>query len=222
VFELLKQIFQSISDVQGLIAWGGTLLVCAIVFVETGLFFGFFLPGDSLLVSAGVFAATGHLRVWALLMLVSLCAVLGDQAGYWIGWNAGQALYRRPDSRFFKKRRLDRAHEFYEKHGVKAILLARFVPIIRTFCPPVAGAARMSYRRYLAFDILGGFFWVNSMVLLGYFLGRSIPNIQRRIHWVIAVVVFLSILPGILGVVRGWRKPRPKAATLPAIQPEQE
>jgi len=222
VFELLKQIFQTITDVQGLIAWGGTLLVCAIVFVETGLFFGFFLPGDSLLVSAGVFAATGHLQMWALLILVSLCAVAGDQVGYWIGWNAGQALYRRPDSRFFKKRHLDRAHDFYEKHGAKAILLARFVPIIRTFCPPVAGAARMSYRRYLTVDILGGFFWVNSMVLLGYFLGRSIPDIQRRIHWVIAVVVFLSILPGILGVLRGRRKPQPKAAPLPAVRREQE
>lgn len=222
MLESLKEAFRFLTDVQELITWGGTLLVCVIVFVETGLFFGFFLPGDSLLVSAGVFAAAGYLHVAALLTLVSLCAVAGDQLGYWIGWKAGQALYRRADSLFFRKRRLDRAHDFYEKHGAKAIILARFMPIVRTFCPPVAGAARMNYRRYLTFDILGGFFWVNSMVLLGYFLGRSVPDIQRRIHWVIAVVVFLSILPGIVGALRARRRARSKTTSLPAVQPEQE
>ena len=223
MLESLRQLFQFVYDVQGLIHWGGTLLVCTIVFIETGFFVGFFLPGDSLLVTAGVFAATGHLRLTALLTLVSLCAIVGDQMGYWIGRRAGEALYRREDSLLFKKRHLERAHDFYEKYGGKTVILARFVPIIRTFCPPVAGAARMSYTRYLAYDIFGGFFWVGTLVLGGYFLGSAVPNINQRIHWVIAVVVFLSLLPGIIGAlrVRSQRAPKP-APPVPDVQPEQD
>jgi len=224
MFQSLKDLFRFLYDVQGLIQWGGTLLVCAIVFVETGLFVGFFLPGDSLLVTAGVFAAAGHLPLALLLVLVSLCAIAGDQLGYWIGRQAGQALYRREDSLLFKKRHLERAHRFYETYGGKTIVLARFVPIVRTFCPPVAGAAQMSYGRYLAYDVFGGFFWVGSMVLGGYFLGRIVgPNIlQQRIHWVIAVVVFLSLLPGIIGAQRARsRRARKPASSVPDVQPEQ-
>ncbi len=220
MLEGLKELFRTLYDVEGLIRWGGTLLVCAIVFVETGMFVGFFLPGDSLLVSAGVFAAAGHLNLAVLLALGSLCAVVGDQLGYFIGRRAGQALYRREDSLFFKKRHLERAHDFYEKHGPKTIILARFMPIVRTFCPPVAGAAQMKYTRYLAYDIFGGFFWVSSMVLVGFFLGSAVPNINQRIHWVIAVVVFLSILPGIIQAIRfKTKKPVPP---LPRVQPEKE
>src|ERR1700674_5924927 len=129
MFELIRSALNTIYDVQGLIQWGGTLLVCAIVFVETGMFVGFFLPGDSLLVTAGVFAAAGHLRVGMLLSFVTLCAIAGDQVGYFIGRKAGQNLYNRKDSRFFKKRHLESAHEFYEPNGRKTIILARFVPI---------------------------------------------------------------------------------------------
>ena len=223
MLESLKEIFRTLYDVQGLIQWGGTLLVCVIVFVETGLFVGFFLPGDSLLVSAGIFAAAGHLELWSLLTLVAACAVVGDQVGYWIGRKAGQALYRREDSLIFKKRHLEHAHEFYEKHGVAAIILARFVPIVRTFCPPVAGAARMDYGRYLFYDILGGILWVWSMVLLGFFLGRSVPDIDKRVHWVIVVVVFLSLLPVILGALKARKlKSRSAAESLGAVRPEQE
>lgn len=222
MFESLKHFFQFVYDVQGLIHWGGTLLVCAIVFTETGFFVGFFLPGDSLLVTAGIFAATGHLSLAALLTLVSLCAIVGDQVGYWIGRKAGQALYRREDSFLFRRRHLERAHDFYEEYGGKTVILARFVPIVRTFCPPVAGAARMSYARYLSYDVLGGFFWVGSMVLSGYFLGSAVPNIGQRIHWVIATVVFLSLLPGIIGALRARsRKPRKPAPSV-APQPEQD
>lgn len=197
MIDFLRHILERLYDVRGLIEWGGTLLVCIVVFVETGMFVGFFLPGDSLLVTAGVFAGAGHLNIAWLLSLVTLCAIAGDQVGYFIGWKAGQGLYRKQDSRFFKRRHLERAHEFYETYGGKTIIFARFIPIIRTFCPPVAGAARMNYRRYLLFDIFGGFCWVWSMILLGYSLGRTVPNIDKRIHWVILAVVIVSFMPAI-------------------------
>jgi membrane-associated protein len=198
----IQHLLHFLFNVKGLIEWGGTLLVCVIVFVETGFFVGFFLPGDSLLVTAGVFAASGQLHISELLLLVPLCAIVGDQIGYWIGRKAGQALYQREDSLIFRKRHLQRAHEFYEKYGGKTVILARFVPIIRTFCPPVAGAAEMSYGRYLAYDVAGGILWGGGMVLVGYSLARQIPNISENIHYVIAVVIFLSLLPPIIGVLR--------------------
>ena len=223
MFESFKQLFQFVYDVQGLIRWGGTLLVCIIVFVETGFFVGFFLPGDSLLVTAGIFAAAGHLSLAALLTAVSLCAIAGDQVGYWIGRKAGEALYRREDSLLFRKRHVERAHDFYEKYGGKTVILARFVPIIRTFCPPVAGAAKMSYTRYLSYDVFGGFFWVGTMVLGGYFLGSAVPNIGQRIHWVIAVVVFLSLLPAVIGTLRVRAQKSAKSIPpVPGVQPEQD
>jgi len=205
VLEFIRHLLHTLYDVEGLIRWGGTFLVCFIVFIETGFFVGFFLPGDSLLVTAGVFAGAGHLPIGTLLTLVTLCAITGDQLGYWIGRSAGNALYRREDSFFFRRSHLRRAHDFYEKYGGKTVILARFVPIIRTFCPPVAGAAQMSYTRYLTYDIFGGVFWVGSMILGGYLLGRSVPNINQRIHWDILVVVFLSILPAIIGARRARR-----------------
>ncbi len=213
----LNEILRRLYDVQGLIQWGGIALVCVIVFVETGLFVGFFLPGDSLLVTAGIVSAAGHLKLTWLLVLVSLCAIAGDQVGYLIGWKAGESLYKREDSRFFKKRHVERAHAFYEKYGGKTIVLARFVPIVRTFCPPVAGAARMSYPRYLTYDIFGGFFWVWSMVLVGYTLGSAVPNVDKQIHWVIAAVIFLSLLPAIIQSLRMRGK---TGAALPRPEPE--
>jgi membrane-associated protein len=200
--ELVRNFLHHLLDVRGLIEWGGVAMVCAIVFAETGLFVGFFLPGDSLLVTAGVFAAAGQLKLSWLLGLVTLCAVAGDQLGYLIGYKAGSALYERQDSRFFKRKYLLRAHEFYEKHGASTIILARFVPIIRTFCPPVAGAAKMSYSRYLSYDIVGGFLWVWGMVLLGHTLGRTIPNIDKRIHFVIAAVIVASLIPA---AISAWK-----------------
>ena len=211
MFELVRNAYHFLTDVQGIVQWGGTFLVCTIVFVETGLFVGFFLPGDSLLVTAGVFAATGHLDLAWLLALVPLCAIAGDQLGYWIGRRAGAALYRRDDSFFFRRKHLQRAHEFYEKHGVKTIILARFVPIVRTFAPPVAGAAKMNYRRFFLFDIMGGILWVWSMHLVGYFLSSAIPNVDRHIHVVIAIVIFVSILPAVVEVLRNRSKNRRSA-----------
>jgi membrane-associated protein len=206
MLELLRDAYHLLTDIKGLIQWGGTFLVCVIVFVETGLFVGFFLPGDSLLVTAGIFAAAGHLDLGLLLSLVFLCAVGGDQLGYWIGRHAGQALYKREDAFLFKKRHLERAHEFYERYGGKTVVLARFVPIIRTFASPVAGAARMKYRRFLSYDVVGGFLWVWGMVLLGYFLGAVIPEVDRHIHIVVAIVVVVSLLPAIIETIRQRRR----------------
>ena len=206
--EWLSDAFRFVTDVRGLIQLGGLLMICIIIFVETGLFVGFFLPGDSLLVTAGVFAAAGDLNLFALLAAASVCAVVGDQVGYWIGRRAGAALYNRPDSRLFKRRHLERAHAFYERHGGKTIVLARFVPIVRTFAPAVAGAAEMSYQRFVMYNVGGGVLWVFSTVLLGFFLGRAVPNIDQHIHIVIAVVIFLSILPGVFEVLRHRRAER--------------
>ena len=212
----LGHLLHFLFNVQGLIEWGGTLLVCVIVFIETGFFVGFFLPGDSLLVTAGVFAASGQLHISELLLLVPLCAIAGDQIGYWIGRKAGQALYRREDSLIFRKSHLQRAQDFYKKYGGKTVILARFVPIVRTFCPPVAGAAEMPYGRYLTYDIAGGFLWGGGMVLGGYFLGRQIPNISENIHYVIAVVIFLSLLPPAISMLRA----RSSGAAGPTATPQ--
>ena len=206
MLDALQQAFHFIMDVQGLIQWGGLLMVCIIVFVETGLFVGFFLPGDSLLVTAGLFAAKGDIDLALLLVLVSLCAVIGDQTGYLIGRKAGSALFKREDSMFFKRKHLEKAHDFYEKYGNKTIVIARFVPIVRTFAPAVAGAAEMNYRRFVTYNILGGVLWVFSMVLGGYVMGKAIPNLDKYIHLVIVVVVFLSILPAIIEIYRARRK----------------
>jgi membrane-associated protein len=198
----IENLLHFLFDVNGLIQWGGTLLVCSIVFIETGFFVGFFLPGDSLLVIAGVAAAAGKLKLAELLILVPLCAIVGDQIGYWIGRQAGQALYRREDSLIFRRRHLQRAHDFYEKYGGKTVILARFVPIVRTFCPPVTGAAQMPYGRYFAYDVAGGYLWVGSMLLGGYFLGRQDKNIGQHIHYVIAAVIFVSLLPPVISLLR--------------------
>src|SRR5262249_38361935 len=130
------------------------------------------------------------------------CAILGDQVGYWIGRSAGAALYKREDSVFFRKSHLQRAHGFYEKYGGRAVILARFVPIVRTFCPPLAGPEKMLCGRYLVFGILGGIFGVTATILGGYMLGRSVPNIGKYIHYVIAVVVLVSLLPAVIGVMK--------------------
>jgi len=208
VLESILHFLRSLYDPEGLkelIRTGGAPLVCTIVFIETGFFVGFFLPGDSLLVTAGIFAAAGVVPLRWLLLPVMGCAILGDQIGYWIGRKAGPAIYRKEDSFLFRRSHLQRAHDFYEKYGGRAVIFARFVPIIRTFCPPVAGAAAMPYSRYLLFDIFGGVFWVGAMILGGYSLGRSVPNIGQRIHYVIAAVVVLSLLPAVISVLRARR-----------------
>ncbi|MGQ0614317.1 MAG: VTT domain-containing protein [Planctomycetaceae bacterium] len=212
--DLLRDLWQLISTPEGLkslIAWGGLPVLTGIVFVETGLLIGFFLPGDSLLFIAGFLAspAGGSLLplVWLNLLLIS-AAIVGDTVGYWIGRRAGPAIFNRPDSRFFRRDHLHAAHAFYEKHGGKTILLARFLPIVRTFAPVVAGAADMNYRRFVAFNVFGGIGWVLSMTLLGFFVGR-VGWVQRNLEKAILLVILLSFLPI---VFHAWSARRRKAA----------
>jgi membrane-associated protein len=204
--EFLQDLLHRVYDVEAIVRWGGLAMICAIVFAETGLMIGFFLPGDSLLVTAGIFSAAGHIDLYLMLLLVSLCAVVGDQLGYYIGQKTGPALFNRDDSLLFKRSHVLRAQQFYEKYGAKTIVIARFVPIVRTFAPVVAGIGQMPYRRFVAYNVVGGIFWVFSMVLLGYAAGSTVPNIDKHIHKVIVVVIFLSILPAIIEIVRARRR----------------
>jgi membrane-associated protein len=207
--EGLQDLIAQIPSIEEIIRWGGTLALIAIVFAETGLLVGFFLPGDSLLVTAGLFAARGDLNVVLLLVTLSIAAVVGDAVGYAIGRRLGPKLFKKEDSLLFKRKHLVKAHEFYERYGGKTIVIARFVPIIRTFAPTVAGAAEMTYSKFALFNVFGGILWVFSMVLGGYALGSVIPNIDKYIHYVIIIVVFLSLLPP---VYEWWRERRRMAA----------
>jgi len=198
--------FHRIRDVRAIIAWGGYAGLTAIIFAETGLLVGFFLPGDSLLVSAGLLAATtGVFNVWLLGLLLTVGSILGNTAGYAIGKASGQRLFRREDSLLFNKKHLYRAREFYERHGAATVVIARFMPIIRTFVPVVAGMAQMGYRRYTIYNVIGGLGWIWSMLFVGYFLGRYIPGVDQHIETVIVIVVFVSLLPGIIGWFRARR-----------------
>jgi membrane-associated protein len=200
--DTLWELFHRIYDVEGIIRWGGIIALIAIVFAETGLMVGFFLPGDSLLVTAGVFAAAGTLDIWMLLGTLTASAIIGDQLGYYIGRRTGPRLFRREDSLLFRRAHLLRARAFYERHGGKTIILARFMPIIRTFAPVVAGVGEMQYARFVTFNVVGGFLWVWSMCLLGFSLGHAVPDIDRHIHIVIAVVIALSLLPAVIEYAR--------------------
>ena len=206
--EFLWDWFHRIYDVESLVRVGGLAALTAIVFTETGLFVGFFLPGDSLLVTAGIFAATGDLNLWTLNIVLSLAAILGDTTGYVIGFKTGPMIFRREDSLFFHRKHLLTAKQFYDQYGGFTIFIARFIPILRTFAPVVAGVGKMQYSRFIAYNVFGGIFWVFSMTFAGYFLGRMVPNIQEQIHIVIAVVIFLSLLPGIIKLAREKWKTR--------------
>ena len=200
--DLLWDLFHRIYDVEGLVHVGGIVGLTAIVFTETGLLVGFFLPGDSLLVTAGLFAARGDLDVALLVGSLICAAVFGDTVGYNIGARTGPRLFSRPDSLLFNRKHLMTTKEFYERHGPFTIVIARFVPIIRTFAPVVAGIGAMEYRRFIAYNVMGGIGWVLAMVLGGYFLGQIVPNIHDHIHKVIVVVIVLSLLPAIIKVAK--------------------
>ena len=193
--ELLQTLLTYLKDPQTLIASAGMVGLTAIIFAETGLLIGFFLPGDSLLFSAGLFAAGGHMEIWPLVWLLTAAAILGDATGYWIGKKLGTKLYDRPDSMLFKRSHLDQTREFYEKHGGKTIILARFIPIIRTFAPTVAGVAGMPYRSFAIFNVVGAFVWIWSLLFAGYLLGQSVPGIKDYIHVIVVGIVIASVMP---------------------------
>ena len=184
------------------------LLVCGIVFAETGLLVGFFLPGDSLLFTAGLLVATGtiHINVWLLGLLVFICAFVGDQTGYYIGKKTGPAIFKRPNSRLFKQENVHRAEAFFARHGGKAVILARFVPVVRTFTPVVAGVARMEYKTFVAFNAIGAFVWGVGVTLLGYVLGDKVPFVRENLDLIFVGVVVLSVIPIIIEVLRQSRK----------------
>ena len=201
MMQLVQNFFSHLYHFDELIRWGGYTVMMFIVFAETGLLAGFFLPGDSLLVTAGLLAAVDQkLNIGLLNLLLSCAAIAGDTTGYWIGHHLGPRIFHREDSFFFHKDHLTRTKKFYDKYGAKTIVIARFVPIVRTFAPTVAGVGKMPYRRFLIYNVVGGAGWVLSMTLAGYCLGRSIPHIDKKIHYVILVVIFLSFLP----ILREW------------------
>jgi membrane-associated protein len=214
--DFLSELFHRLRDLPALVQWAGYFGLTTIIFVETGLLVGFFLPGDSLLVTAGLLASQPDfgLNVYAMGALFSIAAIVGDTVGYYIGRASGPRIFTREDSLFFNKRHLYRAHAFYERHGGKTIVIARFMPIVRTFAPVVAGVAVMRYRDFIFYNVMGGVLWVWSMLFIGYFLGRYIPGIDKHIEKVIIVVIFLSILPGIISWIRERRKASAAAAEL--------
>jgi membrane-associated protein len=204
----LMNLFHRIYDVQAIITWGGMAALCAVVFSETGLLVGFFLPGDSLLVTAGVFCTAANptgkplLNIVWLNIAVSIAAVIGDQVGFYIGRKTGPKLFKRENSLFFNKKHLIRTHEFYERHGGKTIIIARFIPIIRTFAPVVAGVGDMNYRRFVSYNVFGGIGWVISMTGIGYGLASVWPDVTKHIEKLIMLVIFLSLLPGIIAYLK--------------------
>jgi membrane-associated protein len=208
----LQWILDLLRNPGEIIVWGGYPALAAIVFLETGAMV-FFLPGDSLLVMAGLYAAKGDLDILVLNALLIPLAIAGDATSYWIGTRAGPHLFNRPRSRFFRPEHIRAAHEFYERHGGKAIILARFMPLVRTFVPVVAGIGGMSYRRFAAYNVVGATAWVASMTLVGYVLGSRFPLLVQHIEKVIIVVVVLSILPGVFE----WWKARRRAGRRPPV-----
>lgn len=193
-------------DLTEFIKLAGYIGVFGFVFAESGLLIGFFLPGDSLLFTAGFLASQGHLNIWLLSLGSFFFAVIGDSVGYAFGKRVGPALFKREESRLFKPSHLLKAQAFYEKHGRKTIVLARFMPIVRTFAPIVAGIGQMHYRTFLAYNIIGGALWAIGLSWLGYFLGNLIPDIDKYLLPIIAGIIVISILPPIIHVWRERRK----------------
>ena len=217
IYELIHQLRDLLNPkliIETLLAKGGLFVYVGlffIVFAETGLALGFFLPGDSLLVVAGLFAATGKLNVAILIGLLFVAAVVGDAVGYYTGARLGPHLFKKKKSLLFRPSHLQKAHSFYEKYGGKTIVIARFVPIVRTFAPIVAGAAEMPYRRFVVFNIAGGFLWVTTMLLGGYFLGSFLKaklgiDLDEHIEWVVIVVVLLSLIPPFVEYLKSRRE----------------
>jgi membrane-associated protein len=202
--QLIHELIALLRDPGPIIQWGGYPALALIIFLETGAMVAF-LPGDSLLFVAGLYAAKGQLNILVLVTLLSAMAIFGDAVSYTIGASVGPKIFNRPRSRLFKPEHVQAAHAFYEKHGGKAIVIARFVPLVRTFVPVIAGVAGMRYREFAMFNITGGVAWVVSMTVGGYFLGSVFPEMGRHIEKVIIVIVALSVLPMVIEYVKAKR-----------------
>ncbi|MDT7711987.1 MAG: rane-associated protein, partial [Pseudonocardiales bacterium] len=183
--------------------------LCLIIFAECGLLIGFFLPGDSLLFTAGLFVASGLIGtpIWLVCLLLTVCAVAGNVAGYYLGYRAGPALYNRPDSRLFKREHVDKTHAFFDRYGARAIVLGRFVPIVRTFITAIAGVGRMDARKYFLYSIIGGIVWASGVTLLGFWLGR-ITFVRDHVELILVGIVALSFIPIVIELVRARRPSR--------------
>lgn len=214
--EFLIDAIKQLYDVEGLIRWGGYFILFAIVFAETGLLVGFFLPGDSLLVAAGLAASQGLLEIWPLCLLLTVASISGNSLGYFIGRKAGPALLNKKDSLLFSKANIQKAQAFYEKHGGKAITFAQYVPIVRTFTPVVAGITQMDYRRFLTFSIMGAFAWVWPLTMGAYFLGKTIPDFEKNVHYAVGIVILVSILPIVFEFFKS--RAEKKTEVQPAVQ----
>ncbi len=193
-------------DLESLIRGGGYLFLTTVVFAESGLLIGFFLPGDSLLFTAGFLASQNVLNIVILLPLVFVAAVAGDNVGYYFGAKVGPKIFKRKDSLLFNHDHLRQAQEFYAKHGPKAIVLARFMPVVRTFAPILAGVGQMHYRTFWAYNLLGGFLWSVGITSAGYFLGRSIPDVDKYLLPIVGLIVIISVAPGAIHLIRERRK----------------
>jgi membrane-associated protein len=204
--DFLVSVLTGHYSLDALIQWGGYVLLVAIVFAETGLLIGCFLPGDSLLITAGLLAAAGHLNIWWINVLLIVAAIVGDSVGYAIGARLGPRIFTREKSLLFNPKHVVRTQHFYEKYGPKTIVIARFVPIIRTFAPVLAGVGMMRYRRFLTYNVLGGIGWVVSMSWAGYLLGHAVPNISKHMHVLVIVIIILSCIPIAIEIYRERRK----------------
>lgn len=203
---MLRGVITGAYSLDALILWGGYALMAAIVFTETGLLVGLFLPGDSLLITAGLIAATGALNIWWINVLLMVAAIVGDTVGYAIGARIGPRLFTREKSLLFNPKHVDRTRRFYARYGAKTIVIARFVPIVRTFAPVLAGVGQMPYRRFISYNVFGGIGWVAGMTWAGYFLGSAIPDIKSHIHKVVLLVIVLSVIPIVIEVLRERRR----------------
>lgn len=197
--------YSRMFDLVAIVKAAGYVGLFAIIFAESGLFFGFFLPGDSLLFTAGFLASQDFLSIWPLVIILVLAAVLGDSTGYAFGAKVGYKIFFKDDSFFFNKANIDHAKMFFEKHGRKTIILARFIPAVRTFVPILAGVGRMNYRVFLTYNVTGGLLWGAGITLLGYFLGSTIPHADRYLLPIIAAIIFVSVLPTFVHL---WRDPK--------------
>jgi membrane-associated protein len=214
--ESLIDAIKNLYDVEGLIRSGGYFILFAIVFAETGLLIGFFLPGDSLLVAAGLAASQGLLEIWTLCLLLTAASILGNSFGYFIGRKAGPTLFNKEDSLLFSKANVQKAQAFYEKNGGRAIIFAQFIPIVRTFTPVVAGITQMDYRRFLTYSVTGAFVWVWPLTMGAYYLGKTIPDFEKNIHYAIGIVILVSAIP--IAIEYFKARAEKKAEAKPAVQ----